>query len=238
MAAENAAALENSKSPPSSKVVLTVDRHLRVTSSYVVSGSTPAKGEIGVNLSAEQIASHIDLLGAESAKAQQLQVPITSALKLTTSTTTAFNNEDNILYLLYEVAEEVSDHRKKQCKYSPLGLLRFGHRKLYCSDGTELRLLAHCPAILDFYVREQRRGHGRLLFDCLLLAGDGRDGGSDGGDNRGASAERPGRLTPGQLAYDRPSPAMVAFLRRHYSLASPRPQHNHYVIFDDIWRRW
>ena len=85
-------------------------------------------------------------------------MPITSALKLTTSTTTAFNNEDNILYLLYEVAEEVSDHRKKQCKYSPLGLLRFGHRKLYCSDGTELRLLAHCPAIL-----------GKLVICCAVL---------------------------------------------------------------------
>ncbi len=83
-------------------------------------------------------------------------MPITSTLKLTTSTTTAFNNEDNILYLLYEVAEEVRSDNPK--KYSPLGLLRFGHRKLYCSDGTELRLLAHCPAIL-----------GKLVICCAVL---------------------------------------------------------------------
>lgn len=42
-------------------------------------------------------------------------------------------------------------------------------------------------------------------------------------------------LQPAQLAYDRPSPKLMAFLAKHFGLTKFRPQNNNYVIFDDYF---
>lgn len=42
-------------------------------------------------------------------------------------------------------------------------------------------------------------------------------------------------IEPRQLAYDRPSPKLVAFLRKHCGLIEFFPQPNNFVIFDDYF---
>ncbi len=37
--------------------------------------------------------------------------------------------------------------------------------------------------------------------------------------------------TPANLAYDRPSPKLLSFLKKHYNLASYIPQNNNYVVY-------
>jgi len=66
---------------------------------------------------------------------------------------------------------------------------------------------------LDFYIHErcQRSGLGRRLFDAMLA----RE-----------------KLTPCELGYDRPSPKLLGFLRKHYGLSDYRPQNNNFVVFD------
>lgn len=66
--------------------------------------------------------------------------------------------------------------------------------------------------VLDFYVHEscQRSGIGRTLFEAMLA--------TEG-------------VHPAALAYDRPSPKLLAFVRKHYGLAHAVPQTNHFVIY-------
>ena len=70
------------------------------------------------------------------------------------------------------------------------------------------------PHVLDFYVDEeyQRLGVGRSLFEGML----GHE-----------EAEAP------RLAYDRPSPKLLGFLRKHYGLTEYTPQTNNYVLFEN-----
>ncbi|KAF4141253.1 GNAT acetyltransferase [Phytophthora infestans] len=67
--------------------------------------------------------------------------------------------------------------------------------------------------VLDFYVDEvwQRRGVGLQLFQRLLQEEN---------------------TTPAQLAYDRPSPKLFAFLKKHVGLTEYFPQPNRFVVFD------
>ena len=37
---------------------------------------------------------------------------------------------------------------------------------------------------------------------------------------------------PEKLAYDRPSPKLIGFLKKHYELADYVPQNNNYVVFN------
>lgn len=70
--------------------------------------------------------------------------------------------------------------------------------------------------MLDFYVHEscQRTGVGRLLFDRML------------------SEEA---AHPAKLAYDRPSPKLLAFLRKHFGLLKFVPQTNNFVVFNQYF---
>lgn len=69
--------------------------------------------------------------------------------------------------------------------------------------------------VLDFYVHEtsQREGLGKLLFEAML-------------QHQGTQAVA--------LAYDRPSGKLLAFLRKHYGLATPQRQANSFVVFPDF----
>ena len=67
--------------------------------------------------------------------------------------------------------------------------------------------------MLDFYVHEsiQRGGYGRKLFEKMM-----------------EFEKVPAR----RMAYDRPSPLLLKFLKKHYGLASYVPQNNKYVVYD------
>ncbi|KAK1946865.1 Alpha-tubulin N-acetyltransferase [Phytophthora citrophthora] len=67
--------------------------------------------------------------------------------------------------------------------------------------------------VLDFYVEEtwQRHGVGLQLFQKLLQEEN---------------------VNPDQLAYDRPSPKLFAFLKKHTGLIEYCPQPNRFVVFD------
>lgn len=40
---------------------------------------------------------------------------------------------------------------------------------------------------------------------------------------------------PEKLAYDRPSPKLIGFLKKHYGLSKFIPQNNNFVIFDQYF---
>ena len=99
-----------------------------------------------------------------------------------------------------------------------VGLLKVGHKNLFHWDAqgrtTELQ---HQLCVLDFYVHEQyqRGGLGKILFGAMLQHED-RD--------------------PQEFAYDRPSPKLIGFLRKHYGLNDFTPQQNKFVLFEQFFR--
>ncbi|KAG2434622.1 hypothetical protein HXX76_007517 [Chlamydomonas incerta] len=97
-----------------------------------------------------------------------------------------------------------------------LGGLKVGSKRLFVRTGTaDLREIEPI-CVLDFYVHEscQRQGVGKALFEHFLTA-EGCD--------------------PAVLAYDRPSPKLLAFLKKHYGLDQYVPQSNNYVVYDRYW---
>lgn len=70
--------------------------------------------------------------------------------------------------------------------------------------------------VLDFFVDSsvQRGGHGKHLFDTMLAVE---------------------AVAPAKLAYDRPSPKLLSFLRKYFGLAKYVQQNNNYVVFDDYY---
>lgn len=98
-----------------------------------------------------------------------------------------------------------------------VGLLKVGHKNLFHWDakGKTSELKAQL-CVLDFYVHEdfQRGGFGKVLFAAMI-------------QHEG--------VPPDQFAYDRPSPKLIGFLRKHYNLTSFTPQQNKFVIFDEFF---
>mmetsp|Transcript_11285 Transcript_11285/g.18725 ORF Transcript_11285/g.18725 Transcript_11285/m.18725 type:complete len:307 (+) Transcript_11285:79-999(+) len=98
-----------------------------------------------------------------------------------------------------------------------LGLLKTGPKHLFVSRGPNDGLVEINPqCVLDFYILEgkQRGGLGRFLFTTMLEIED---------------------LHPEKLAYDRPSPKCLAFLRKHFGLSRYTPQNNNFVVFDSYF---
>jgi len=98
-----------------------------------------------------------------------------------------------------------------------LGLLKVGCKQLYHWDSRgSLRELNNHMSVLDFYVDEacQRQGVGIRLFRHVL-------------ESEGSSPEK--------LAYDRPSPKLLAFLHKHYGLRDYTPQKNNFVIYNEFF---
>jgi hypothetical protein len=44
-------------------------------------------------------------------------------------------------------------------------------------------------------------------------------------------------IDPNRLAYDKPSPKLIGFLKKHYRLKDFIPQNNNYVIFRDFFNK-
>ena len=102
------------------------------------------------------------------------------------------------------------------------GILKMGVKVLYLLTPAKVLKDFSPLSVLDFYVDQpaQRRGFGLFLFEHMLRH------------------ESPGsRIDPGSLAYDRPSPKLVAFLARHYGLTPPLEQANRFVIFDEFFSK-
>ncbi|XP_025989087.1 alpha-tubulin N-acetyltransferase [Solenopsis invicta] len=97
----------------------------------------------------------LDDMGEASARAQGLNKPITSALKL--------RDTDHTIYLLV-------DNEANKGLGSVVGLLKTGSKNLFLFDetGEHYQLQARC--ILDFYVHEsrQRMGLGNILYQHML----------------------------------------------------------------------
>ena len=98
-----------------------------------------------------------------------------------------------------------------------VGLLKVGQKNLFHADAQgRMHELPACSCVLDFYVHEQyqRGGFGKVLFAAML-------------QHEG--------LPPERFAYDRPSPKLVGFLRKHFGLTDYVPQQNKFVIFDQFF---
>lgn len=97
-------------------------------------------------------------------------------------------------------------------EHIPQGLIKYGKKKLYFYNNKGKVSENYSFCLLDFYVTDehQRRGIGHILFESLL---------------------RYIKLEPCEIAYDRPSPKLLSFLSKHYSLTRPDYQPNKYVIY-------
>ncbi|XP_065647910.1 alpha-tubulin N-acetyltransferase 2 isoform X3 [Hydra vulgaris] len=111
-----------------------------------------------------------------------------------------------------------SNHRlylMKDCN-SVAGLLKVGVKQLFLCDEKETLHECHPLCVLDFYIHEskQRNGNGKKLFQKML-------------ENENVSVH--------QLAIDRPSQKMLAFLSKHFLLKNPINQINKFVVFKDFF---
>ncbi|XP_078810831.1 alpha-tubulin N-acetyltransferase 1 isoform X11 [Oryzias latipes] len=180
------------------------------------------------------LATVIDELGRASAKAQQLTAAVTSASKL--------QSQRHQLYLLKD--GECSGGRG-----AVVGFLKVGHKKLFLLDRHGVHVEAEPLCVLDFYIAEnlQRHGYGLELFDFMLqtfphitsceskvLWRDMR-GGKPSDHHRHISVSQHKNVEPGRMAYDRPSPKLLSFLEKHYSLTQNVPQVNNFVVFEDFF---
>ncbi|XP_068632780.1 alpha-tubulin N-acetyltransferase 1-like [Battus philenor] len=105
----------------------------------------------------ETLAYIIDELGEQSAKAQNVNKPITTAEKIR-------NAPSHFVYLL-------KDAKLKGGKGDVIGLLKMGRKHLYLfqEEGRVCEVEPIC--VLDFYICEsqRRKGYGKKLFDYMLM---------------------------------------------------------------------
>ena len=112
----------------------------------------------------------------------------------------------------------ISNHRIfiKAEQNKVLGFIKVGTKKLFLRDRNYNYHEVNTLCVLDFYVHEsiQRRGVGKQLFDYML--------------------EFEKKL-PTELAYDRPSPKLLSFLKKYFGLNDFIQQTNNYVVFDEFF---
>ena len=112
----------------------------------------------------------------------------------------------------------ISNHRIfiKAEQNKVLGFIKVGTKKLFLRDRNFNYHEVNPLCVLDFYVHEsiQRRGIGKQLFDYML------------------DFEK---KMPTELAYDRPSPKLLSFLKKYFGLNDFIPQSNNYVVFDEFF---
>ena len=98
--------------------------------------------------------------------------------------------------------------------YQALALLKTGTKSLFIQGSNQQQINPRC--VLDFYVHEslQRQGVGLRIFEYMMEYEN---------------------LAAHKYAYDRPSPKLLGFLRKHFSLTNYSPQMNHFVIFDEYF---
>ena len=157
-----------------------------------------------------ETAQMIDALGNRSAVAQGL----VSARGTPNAITTAYNLGETRARL-YILAQNSPQHGAPVA----VGLLKIGYKNLFHmgSDG-RMKEMPGQICVLDFYIHEdyQRGGFGSKLFAAML-------------QHEG--------VPPEGFAYDRPSPKLIGFMRKHYGLSNFVPQQNKFVIFEDFFSK-
>ena len=186
------------------------------------------------SLLSTQTGDQIDQLGVASGVAQFLKGPITSISKLIEApeqTLITVSNTDRscfitlIAYLFPPCRPSIDLFMPVTCltsiiisadgdRIAPIvGYLKYGTRNLYFyyKNGEVEERMTLC--LLDFYVSEelQRSGVGLLLFQRFLTLSNTSD--------------------PCKVAYDRPSPKLLAFLAKHFNMKNPDAQPNKYTIY-------
>ncbi|EQC37861.1 hypothetical protein, variant [Saprolegnia diclina VS20] len=146
----------------------------------------------------ERLEAQIDRLGEQSAEAQGLRQPITSMVLVQSPKSL---DEGHIVHVL------VDDRQNGEI----VGYLKTGTKHLYYMTAAGAYKEMDPVCVLDFYVVQQRHGHGAMLFRSML--------------------ERL-QLRAKDLAYDRPSPKLGPFLAKYFGLRSFVPQSNRFVLFD------
>eukprot|EP01052_Picozoa_sp_SAG31_P033658 SAG31_NODE_3832_length_3839_cov_7.354813_2_plen_304_part_00 len=96
-------------------------------------------------------------------------------------------------------------------------MIRVGKKHLFIQHNGKQHVEVEPLCLLDFYVHEsrQRSGYGHELFTHVL---------------------RMERVEAHALGYDRPSPKLLAFLRKHFGLTAFTPQANNFVLFHQYFR--
>ena len=111
-----------------------------------------------------------------------------------------------------------SNHRMviKATGNKVLGILKVGVKKLFLRDVLYNYHEVSPLCVLDFYVHEstQRQGIGKKLFDYML------------------NFEK---KNPKELAYDRPSPKLIGFLKKYFGLVNYVRQNNNFVVFNEFF---
>ena len=112
----------------------------------------------------------------------------------------------------------ISNHRIfiKAEQNKVLGFLKVGSKKLFLRDRNYNYHEVNALCVLDFYVYEtvQRRGIGKELFDYMLKFE---------------------KKIPTELAYDKPSPKLLSFLKKYFGLCDFIQQSNNYMVFDEFF---
>lgn len=178
----------------------------------------------------DSIETWIDTLGIESASAQGLKQPITSSNILKNGSIRIHSPVKfcDWIYLLLSIDDENENEdeiTKSKCNikkskkiFNPIGFLRFGHRSLFLSDPSVNKILVRVNNVicaLDFYVRQQRKGLGNFLMKQMISYMSIK--------------------SPEQIAFDKPTEAMISFLLKNFNLESPIYQANKYVIFSGFF---
>ncbi|CAN0058404.1 unnamed protein product, partial [Ascophyllum nodosum] len=106
-----------------------------------------------------------------------------------------------------------------ETRQSLQGFLRLGWKHLFlCSDENASLCEHDVLCLLDFYVHEslRRRGVGHELLTTALKTEES---------------------TPTEIAYDRPSPELKSFLRKHFGLDNCVDQPNRFMVFKVFFGR-
>lgn len=165
----------------------------------------------------------VDTMGRLSAEAQTLPTIITTYAKFAAS-------DDQHLYLLRSPSKGEDTPRV-------LGLLKVGTKDLFFHDELgQLSQKLRPLCVLDFYIHEsqQRRGLGLELLNHVLQDIPSRcSSPSSPPSSHRSSNSIP--LQASQLAFDRPSAKLLAFLARHFGLHDPILQNNNFVVFKNFF---
>ena len=172
---------------------------------------TATSNSIHALLSAE-FRAQLDNLGIKSGHAQILNGPITSVEKL------AGSNHTIIIVCCS------ADGENGETSCCCVGYLKYGIKDLYFYHKNGKVTQSSPVCLLDFYVDDsmQRNGLGIALFRQMLdtLSADATV----------SSLSAP--ITPKDIAYDRPSPKLIAFMRKHYNMINPDLQPNRFAIYE------
>ena len=120
------------------------------------------------------------------------------------------------IWLLDYNSHILKEYYKNYVIFSNSLYFTVGKKNLFLLDANGGQNEVYPLCVLDFYVHEsrQRSGCGKALFEYML---------------------QDQKATPKFMAIDRPSPKLLAFLRKYYGLAKAIHQVNNYVIFDGFF---